>query len=367
MNILNVTTMVGLRGGDLQMYTVYKLLRDTKGINQFILCPENADLAAMCKQDNAACITYKKNRFKVFNTISAIISICKKEKIDVLHIHDSTALTYALVALKFLPSSIKLILSRKRNNRIKDKVLNRYKYTHSRIVKIISVSKAVEAIFDNLITDKSRLLTIYDAIDVAKYASKTNQNLLHKELNLDADTKIAGNIAGLTKQKDIFTFVDTAKKILEAKPQELKIKFVVIGTGVEKEGLEMHVKELGLENDVFFLGFRSNADELIPEFDVFLMTSITEGLPLTIYEAFASRIPVVSTDAGGIREVLIHEQTGLMTPIRDPEALSQNVLRILKDDTLKDTIVKNAYKTVSDNHDLKTMKENYLNFYNSLK
>ncbi len=366
MNILNVTTMVGLRGGDLQMYTVYKLLRDTEGINQFILCPENADLAAMCKQDNAACITYKKNRFKVYNTINAIISICKKEKIDVLHIHDSTALTYALIALKFLPSSIKLILSRKRNNRIKDKVLNRYKYTHPKIVKIVSVSKAVEAIFDNLISDKSRLITIYDAIDVAKYASKTNQNLLRNELNLDTDTKIVGNIAGLTKQKDIFTFVDTAKRILETKPKELKIKFVVIGTGVEKEGLEAYVKELGLENDVFFLGFRSNADELLPEFDVFLMTSITEGLPLTIYEAFASRIPVVSTDAGGIKEVVENYKTGFVTPQKDTDALAYHVLEVLSKPELAEAITHSAYTLVKQQHDLPVIKRNYIAFYNQL-
>ena len=366
MNILNVTTMVGLRGGDLQMYTIYNLLKGTEGINQYILCPENADLAAMCKRDNNDCFTYKKDRFRVFNTISAIISICKKEKIDVLHIHDSTALNYALIALKFLPSSITLILSRKRNNRIKDKFLNRYKYSHPRIKKIVSVSKAVQAIFDNIIHDKERLLTIYDAIDVQKYASKTNQNLLHTEFGLSADTKIIGNIAGLTNQKDIFTFIDTAKRILNTKPENLKLKFVVIGTGVLKEELEAYTKSLDLENELFFTGFRSNADELLPEFNVFLMTSITEGLPLTIYEAFASKIPVVSTDAGGIKEVLITEKTGLMADVKDTETLAKHVLRILEDKNFAEQLTNNAFELVKQHHDLGVMKENYYNFYKSL-
>lgn len=367
MNILNVTTMVGIRGGDMQMYTVYNLLKEYDDMNQFILCPENADLAKMCERDHAQYYTYKKDRFRVFNTISAIIKICRREKIDVLHIHDSTALNYALIALKFLPSSIKLILSRKRNNRIKDKFLNRYKYSHPRIIKIVSVSKAVEAIFDNIIHDKERLLTIYDAIDVSKYAAKKNLNLIHEEFKLSADTKIVGNIAGLTNQKDIFTFIDTAKKVLDKLHGTLPVKFVVAGNGVLMDDLMAYIKELGLQEDVFLLGFRSNAADLLPEFDVFLMSSITEGLPLTIYEAFAAQIPVVSTDAGGIREVLIHEKTGLMTRIKDSEALSDNVIRILKDDALKETIVKNAYKTVTDNHDLTTMKENYHNFFKSLK
>lgn len=366
MNVLNVTTMVGIRGGDMQMYTAYNLLKEYKDVNQFILCPETSDLAKMCERDHAQYYTYKKNKFKVFNTVGAIIKICRKEKIDVLHIHDSTALTYALMALKFLPSSIQLVLSRKRNNRIKDKFLNRYKYSHPRIVKIVSVSKAVEAIFDNIITDKTKLVTIYDAIDVQKYASKKSLNLIHEEYNLSPDTKIVGNIAGLTNQKDIFTFVDTAKKILEKSNRLYPIKFVVVGNGVLMDDLTAYIKELGLQGDVFLMGFRNNAADLLPEFDVFLMTSITEGLPLTIYEAFAARIPVVSTDAGGIREVLIHEKTGLMTAVKDTEALSDNVIRILKDDAFKERIVRNAYTTVIENHDLKTMKENYYKFLRSL-
>ena len=366
MNILNVTTMVGLRGGDLQMYTIYNLLKETEGIKQYILCPENADLAAMCKRDTNDCYTYKKDRLRVFNTISAIIHICKKDKIDVLHIHDSTALNYALIALKFLPSSITLILSRKRNNRIKDKFLNRYKYSHPRIKKIVSVSKAVEAIFDNIIPDKERLLTIYDAIDVQKYATKTNKHLLHTEFGFSNDTKIVGNIAGLTNQKDIFTFVDTAKKILEIKPNDLKVKFVVIGTGVLKDELEAYTTTLGVDNYVFFTGFRNNADELLPEFDVFLMTSITEGLPLTIYEAFASKIPVVSTDAGGIKEVLITGRTGLMADVKDVETLAKHTLSVLQDSKLASVLTQNALTLVQQNHDLDTLKENYYNFYKSL-
>lgn len=366
MNILNVTTIVGLRGGDLQMYTVYNLLKDTDGINQFILCPENADLAKMCHADNAQLYTYKKNKLKVFNAIQAIIKICKKEKIDVIHIHDSTALNYALLALAFLPSSTQIVLSRKRNNRIKDRFLNRYKYSHPRIIKILSVSKAVEAIFENIIKDKERLITIYDAIDVAKFEGKKSQNLLHEEFNFSTDTKIIGNIAGLTKQKDIFTFIDTAKKVLDKTNGKHLVKFVVIGNGPLKEELEQYTKQLGLENDLFFTGFRNNVTSLLPELDIFLMTSITEGLPLTIYEAFASKIPVVSTDAGGIKEVLINEKSGLLTDIKDTEKLSYNVIRLLNDAGFREQIKENAYTIVKQSHDLAVMKKNYLAFYKSL-
>lgn len=366
MNILNVTTITEWRGGDKQMYTIFKLLENTPNIKQFILCPDKSVLAKMCKEDNSAYYTYTKNKLKLINATRSIIKICKKEHIDVIHLHDSSALNAAILALPFIPKSVKLVFSRKRDNPIKDKYLNRKKYTHPRIVKIVSVSKAVEAIFYNVIQDRERLVTIYDAIDVNKYASKTNKHLLHNEFNLDADTKIIGNIAGLTKQKDIYTFVDTAKQILTEKPESLKLKFIVIGAGEEKEGLEAYTKELGVENDIIFAGFRTNAEELLPEFDVFLMTSISEGLPLTIYEAFASRIPVVSTDAGGIREVLVTGKTGILAAIKDTETLTNGVLKILNDSAYADMLRENAYQLVKNGHDLDVIKKNYIAFYTSL-
>ncbi|WP_431245110.1 glycosyltransferase family 4 protein [Flavobacterium sp. P21] len=228
--------------------------------------------------------------------------------------------------------------------------------------KIISVSKAVEAIFDTIITNKERLVTIYDAIDVDKFNQKSNQNLLHKEYNFSSDTKIIGNVVALTNQKDIYTFIDTAKKIKANCPANYPLKFVVIGNGPLSDDLKKYTKVNNLENDLFFTGFR-NVIDLLPEFDIFLITSITEGLPLTVYEAFASKIPVVSTKAGGIPEVIIDGKTGFLAEIKDSETLSKKVLQLLSDPVLEKNIKTNAYKLVKQNHDLNIMQKNYYDFY----
>ena len=364
--ILNITSITELRGGDAQMYTVYNLLKDKSDLNQYILCPENSVLAGICKKDSASFFTYKKNKLKLINLVIAIVKICKKESISIIHIHDSSALNAGLVAMKFLNKSTSLILSRKRNNIIKNKFLNRYKYSHPSIKKIICVSKAVEAIFENIIPDKERLSTIYDAIDVAKFTDKKSQNLLHKEFNFSSETLIIGNIAGLTNQKDIYTFIDTAKKIKDKNNTNHPVKFVIIGDGPLKSDLTTYTKSLFLENDVFFTGFRNNVTDLLPEFDVFLITSITEGLPLTVYEAFACKIPVVATKAGGIPEVVVNREFGFVAEIKDSETLSKYVLEILTNDDLNEKIKTNAFNLVLANHDLSIMKDNYYKFYKSL-
>ncbi|AWK05243.1 hypothetical protein HYN56_13765 [Flavobacterium crocinum] len=365
MKILNVTSITELRGGDAQMYTVYKLLKDEKNVKQYILCPEDAVLASICKNDQANLFTYNKNKFKLFNLARAIVKICNQESINILHIHDSSALNAALIALKFLDKSILLVLSRKRNNKIKDKFLNRYKYSHPRIHKIICVSKAVESIFDKIISDKNRLLTIYDAIDVDQFSKKTNQNLLHKEFNFSPETKIVGNIAGLTNQKDIYTFIDTAKKIKAKNKTSNPIKFIIIGDGPLKTDLINYAISNELEKDLFFTGFRNTID-LLPEFDLFLSTSITEGLPLTIYEAFACNIPVISTKAGGIPEVITDGKTGFLASLKDSETLSDRAIEVLSNPTLQETLKSNSYKLVKENHSLNIMRKNYYTFYKNI-
>lgn len=366
MKILNVTTIREWRGGDNQMYTIFKLLQDKKDVPQFILCPENSVLAQKCKADGISCYTYDRTRMKLVHLTKEIVKICKEQQIDLIHAHDSSALNGALLSLLFLPKKVKILLSRKRNNPIKEKFLNKWKYSHPRIVKIVSVSKAVEAIFDNIVPDKERLVTIYDAVDVSHFSSRPNQNLLHQEYRLSPETKIVGNIAGLTEQKDIHTFIDTAKLILENNSKNIPIKFFVVGDGDLKAELMEYIKKNKLEDSVFFTGFRNNVADLLVEFDVLLMTSISEGLPLTIYEAFASKVPVVSTKAGGIAEVVIENKTGFLAEIKDAKSLAEKVLHVLENTEVSKKVTEEAFEIVKKNHDLNVMKENYYKFYKTL-
>ncbi|WP_417941811.1 glycosyltransferase family 4 protein [Flavobacterium sp. RS13.1] len=365
MNILNVTTTHEWRGGEAQLYQYFRLLENFKDLNQMILCPENSVLSEKCTESKSKHFTYFK-KSKVSSLLKPIIKICKAEKINIIHVHDSNALTASLIATLFLPKSTKIVLSRKRNNRIKDKFLNRYKYSHPKIQKIISVSKAVEKVFDNIVHDKSRLVTIYDAIDVNFFENVKKTYLIHQEYQLSLDTKIVGNVAALTSQKDIHTFIDTAKKIIAKKDSKLDLKFVIVGDGPLKDELHKYSKKLKVEEHIIFMGYRSNIQQILPDFDIFLLTSETEGLPLTIYEAFASKIPVVATNAGGISEVIENNKTGFLTDLKDSENLSNYVLEILQNPELSEKIKTNAYNLVKENHDLSCMQKQYYKFYKTL-
>lgn len=362
MNILNITSIIEWRGGDSQMYTIYNLLKKHASLNQYILCPDNSVLFTKASNDGAQVLGYEKKN-KVFSLIKPIIKYVKKYNIHVLHIHDSSALSAAIIAKLLLKKEIKIIYSRKRNNRIKNNFFKKIKYNNKYIYKIISVSKAVEKIFKDINIPEQKLLTIYDAIDVDTFANNPKTNLIHKELNLLDNVKIIGNISSLAKQKDLITFINTAEIINQTNKN---IHFVILGTGSEETVLKELVKSKKLEDTISFLGFKTNIAAYLNEFDVLLMTSVTEGLPLTIYEAFASKVPIVSTKAGGVPEVVIDNENGFLAKIGDARTLAKKCLLLIENNELANNFKEKSFNKVKNHFDLKNLEENYLNFYTNL-
>lgn len=362
MNILNVTSIVEWRGGDAQMYTIYNLLKKYGELDQYILCPENSVLYKKASNDKAQVIAYTKKN-KVFSLIKPIIKCVKEFNIDVLHIHDSSALSAAIIAKMLVKKDLKIIYSRKRNNTIKNNFFKKLKYDNKYIYKIVSVSKAVEKIFVNINIPKEKLLTIYDAINVSEFANKNKTGLIHKELNLPEELKIIGNISSLAKQKDLITFINTAEKVIK---KNSNVRFVILGTGSEEPVLKELVQAKQLENSVYFLGFKTNVADYLKEFDILLMTSVTEGLPLTIYEAFASKIPIVSTKAGGIPEVIKDGTNGYLTEIGDANLLAEKCLSLLEQPEIANQFKDRSFDMVTSQFDLKNLEQNYYNFYTNL-
>src|SRR5262249_30156536 len=108
-------------------------------------------------------------------------------------------------------------------------------------------------------------------------------------------------------------------------------RLVLIGEGPEREKIEDLVREKKLENNVLLLGLRKDVPRLLPAADLFLLTSVSEGIPLTVIEAMAAGLPVVSTAVGGLAEVVEDGRTGLLAPARDDAALAEKVLWLAAD------------------------------------
>jgi len=199
---------------------------------------------------------------------------------------------------------------------------------------VICVSEAdrTQALRHRL-ADESRIRLIRNGIETTPPRSGPawDRRLLELQRKLNLDRPIVGAVARLHRQKGVSYLFRAAETILLAHPEA---KIVVVGGGpLETEFRAMTAKE-GFGRSVAFLGERADASEILALFDVFVLPSLWEGLPLALVEAAAAGKPIVATDIDGVREVVRNGETGLLVPPRDSAALAAAVLRLLDDPDL---------------------------------
>jgi len=142
------------------------------------------------------------------------------------------------------------------------------------------------------------------------------------------------------------------KHLVDAMPHVLReipdAHLVIFGEGELRQPLERQIKELHLEKHVLLPGFREDVVQLMKSADLFVTSSVTEGLGSTALDAMAMRLPVVGTHAGGIPEVVVHGETGLLMPPGDARALAGAIVRLLKDRALRERMGAAGHARVKD-------------------
>lgn len=336
--VLHIATALSWRGGEQQMAYLVNELKEK--VQQIVLCSKGSEVERFCKDNGVDFQTHKKNGGFDLGYALQIKKMCKKLEIDLCHIHDAHAHTFAILAA-VLGNKAPLILSRRVDFPIKQKWTSKYKYNHQAIQKILCVSDKIKEITAVGIEDKSKLHTVYSGIDLSKFSPRNGK--LRKELGIPEDVPLIGNTSALADHKDYYTFLDACKRVLEVNNQ---LQFVVMGDGPLRDEIHAYAKKLGLDNKVIFTGYRKDIPDVLADLDVFLITSKTEGLGTSILDAFACRVPVIATAAGGIPELVEHKKTGLLCEVKDSEGIAKAVLQILNEKDLAKKLSVGAFQKV---------------------
>jgi len=143
-------------------------------------------------------------------------------------------------------------------------------------------------------------------------------------------------------------------------------RLVIIGEGYERKQLEELVVDYGLKDKVLLPGYRDKAKQYLPYFNAFVLSSLTEGLPVTLLEAMQAKVPIVATKVGGIPDVLSDGQAGILVDPKNPKALSEALFRIYKNSNLGNELVDKAYRRLSSEYSSQSMALGYLKIYNNL-
>jgi len=218
--------------------------------------------------------------------------------------------------------------------------------------RVIAVSNAVRKDMIAMKIPDYKIQVIHNGINVNNFASNIDCSMKRIELGLQDSDFIIGTVGNLLHAKGHEYLIYAAKHVISVMPNA---KFLIIGEGGLRQSLESLRDNLGLTNYVVFTGMRSDIHELLNLMNIFVLPSVREGLPFALLEAMASRKPIIASRVGGIPEIIIDNQTGLLVNPRDPIALAQSIIRLLKDPSLAINFADNAYRWVSINLSIKSM------------
>ena len=200
--------------------------------------------------------------------------------------------------------------------------------------RVLAVSAEVTASMDRFgLIAKTRVVTVPNGIPIeAVRAEAALQGGVRHELNIPDGHLIVGTVAVFRSQKRLDDWLSVAARIAAHRSD---VTFVIVGTGPLEADLRARVDQLDLSSRVRMPGFRRDGRRLMGAIDVYLMTSEFEGLPIALLEAMAIGKPVVSTDVGGIPEVLHHGVSGLLARTGAISDLADHVLRLLDSPSLR--------------------------------
>ena len=208
----------------------------------------------------------------------------------------------------------------------------------------------------NKIAKPDKIITIYNGLDTdnLKFLSEEEARIFIESKIKHSINKSAliGTIANFYRNKGLEYLILAAQKL---KNKGLDWQFVIIGKGPERSKIENFIKKTNLENNVFLIGFVSDAFECLKAFNLFVLPSIKEGQPWTILEAMAAEIPIVATNIAGIPETIETEKSGLLVEPADPEALSSAIEKMLTHPSLTQECAKNAVKIVREKFNISEM------------
>ena len=207
-----------------------------------------------------------------------------------------------------------------------------------------------------------KLRTIYNGVDWRRFALPLNSTTKRNELRIAPDEKVVGMVANLRPAKGYEYFIRAGAIIAQNVP---KVKFLIIGENEDKlrERVTKEMDALGLTDSVIFLGFREDVPELLRLLDVFMLSSISEGLSIATIEAMAAGVPVVVTRSGGPQEVVTDGKTGFLVLPKDEKSLAEKALLLLKNRRLAASIGKEAQSQVRTKFSIDTMIRNYQTVY----
>lgn len=302
---------------------------------------------------------------RLISALRELIALLRRVKADILCCHVSKANLLGLLAARRLRIPVLSVSHGWTGETFRVRL---YDTLDRRVVrrmnKVVSVSEGQAKKVRRAGVAPSKTLVIRNAISAERYSNPdpAHRDGLAKLFRTNREF-IVGAAGRLSPEKGFDILIDAAAKVVPENPQ---IGFVIFGDGVLRESLAARIKKNGLEESVVLGGFRTDLERVVPHFDLFALSSFTEGLPVAVLEAFAGGVPVVATRVGGVPEVVEHGVNGYCVEPGCPEKLARGILDALSDDRRRRTMGQNGRKRVVEEFTFEVMAKKYQRLFEDL-
>lgn len=303
------------------------------------------------------------NAFR-FSVLFKLVGILKKHNVDILHCHRQRPSSYGALAGMIAKTPVVLShvhgLGRSRN--LRRKLTNFLLF--GKIDRIICVANSVreDVLKNNWSVPKEKIFVLENSVDYERFADVSISKADTKQmLGLPSDAFVFGTIARLAPTKGLSYLIEAFP---EVKKHKRSAHLVLLGDGRCKAELEKQVSDMSCCDSIHFLGHRDNIEHLLRGMDVFVLSSVAEGMPLAILEAMASGVPCIASSISGISEVINSSDVGFLVPPRDSDALAEamiNIVNMPKNEIAQ--IVHNAQNRVRKFYSHEVVGEKLKNLY----
>ena len=295
---------------------------------------------------------------------SKLFDVISKHKIDVLHVHYAIPHAYAAyMAKKILKENgynIPIITTLHGTDIT---LVGNNPFYKPAVTFSINKSDIVTCVSKSLMEDtreffgiKREIKVIPNFIDIDKYAKK--HNLCQGNILAQDDEKIIVHVSNFRPLKRIIDVI----KIFEKINQKINSKLIMVGDGPDKKKAKEFLRKNNLKNKVIFLGKTNEVDEILCSSDLFLLPSEKESFGLAALEAMALKVPVISTNTGGLKDLNINGNSGYTSDIGDIDSMAENAIKILSDTSLEKKYRNQAFENAK-KYDIKTVIPLYEKIY----
>ena len=230
---------------------------------------------------------------------------------------------------------------------------------------IIAVSDQVEGLMSEWSPLGSKNVHyVPNGLDLEPFRRAPSRREARHVLGFHDDERLVGTVGRLSLEKDHATLLEAFARVVRECPAA---KLVIVGDGPLRNALQATIRRLGLQDAVLMLGERHDVPFMLAAIDVFVLSSTTEGMPITVLEAMASGLPVVATRVGGVPAVVTHRKTGFLVEPRLADELAASMILLLCDEASARVMGSAGRRRVEQDFDMRITADSYEVLYRTLK